>query len=182
MSRPAKMFDFRLTVAMLCGLWVAGILFTSGALLFYTAMVVPVQIFMWDYSDPCNMFPTLYFDVVVDVFFMVKPSRERTGNIARCPLAPLDVSCCELALVSSVRHSMGSLMHRPSWDVWTGNWPPFRTHPMHAEIIFQFSLLNWRKCKTCKTPMIQAFGLHNLSSSMHCPPMQAVGGQRSCSL
>ena len=51
---------------------VAAILFTSGALLFYTAMVVPVQIFLWDYSDPCNTFPTLYFDVVVDIFFMVR--------------------------------------------------------------------------------------------------------------
>jgi hypothetical protein len=49
----------------------AGMLFISGSLLFYTAMVVPVQIFMWDYSDPCTMFPTLYFDVLVDTFFMV---------------------------------------------------------------------------------------------------------------
>ena len=46
-------------------------LFVSGTLLFYTATVVPVQIFIWDYSDPCNMFPTLYFDVLVDLFFMV---------------------------------------------------------------------------------------------------------------
>ena len=49
----------------------AGMLFMSGTLLFYTAMVVPVQIFMWDYSDVCNKFPTLYFDVMVDFFFMV---------------------------------------------------------------------------------------------------------------
>ncbi len=46
-------------------------LFTSGILLFYTAMVVPVQIFLWDYSDMCRMFPTLYFDIIVDIFFMV---------------------------------------------------------------------------------------------------------------
>jgi hypothetical protein len=50
----------------------AGMLFISGTLLFYTAMVVPVQIFLWDYSDPCNMFPTLYFDLFVDIFFVVK--------------------------------------------------------------------------------------------------------------
>ena len=49
----------------------AGMLFISGTLLFYTSMVVPVQIFMWDYSDPCNIFPTLYFDLAVDFFFMV---------------------------------------------------------------------------------------------------------------
>ncbi len=30
------------------------------------------QIFVWDDSDPCIMFPTLYFDVLVDMFFMVR--------------------------------------------------------------------------------------------------------------
>ena len=28
---------------------------------------------MWDYDDPCNKFPTLYFDVYVDAFFVVTP-------------------------------------------------------------------------------------------------------------
>ena len=46
-------------------------LLTSAWLLVYTAMVVPIQICMWNYDDPCNMFPTLYFDVFVDIFFMV---------------------------------------------------------------------------------------------------------------
>ncbi len=50
----------------------AGVLFTSGILLFYTAMVVPIQILVWDYSDACVMFPTLYFDVFVDLFFIVR--------------------------------------------------------------------------------------------------------------
>jgi hypothetical protein len=67
--------DSCLTAALLYGFRVAGTLFTSGGLLFYTAMVVPVQIFLWDYSDPCNKFPTLYFDVLVDLFFMVRRSR-----------------------------------------------------------------------------------------------------------
>jgi hypothetical protein len=43
----------------------------SGALLLYTAIIVPVQILMWNYEDPCVMFPTLYFDLLVDLFFMV---------------------------------------------------------------------------------------------------------------
>jgi hypothetical protein len=43
----------------------------SGALLLYTAIIVPVQILMWSYDDPCVMFPTLYFDLLVDLFFMV---------------------------------------------------------------------------------------------------------------
>ncbi len=47
-------------------------LFLSGMLLLYTAIVVPVQIFLWDYTDLCSKFPTLYFDVVVDIFFMVR--------------------------------------------------------------------------------------------------------------
>jgi hypothetical protein len=43
----------------------------SGIFLLYTAVIVPVQICMWTYDDPCNKFPTLFFDVVVDSFFMV---------------------------------------------------------------------------------------------------------------
>ena len=30
-----------------------------------------VQIFMWDYSNPCNTFPTLNVDLVVDTYFLV---------------------------------------------------------------------------------------------------------------
>jgi hypothetical protein len=46
-------------------------MFFSGISLLYTAVVVPAQIFLWDYSDPCNTFPTLYLDVLVDSFFLV---------------------------------------------------------------------------------------------------------------
>jgi hypothetical protein len=46
-------------------------LFVSAILLLYSAAVVPFQICMWDYSDPCNIFPTLQFDMFVDSFFMV---------------------------------------------------------------------------------------------------------------
>ena len=53
------------------GCWTSGMLFCSGIFLFYTAMVSPVQIFMWNYTDECNKFPTLYFDVLVDFFFLV---------------------------------------------------------------------------------------------------------------
>jgi hypothetical protein len=49
----------------------AVLLSISGLLLLYSAAVVPFQICMWDYSDPCNTFPTLRFDVCVDTFFMV---------------------------------------------------------------------------------------------------------------
>jgi hypothetical protein len=50
----------------------AGILFTSGLLLVYTALVVPIQMLLWDYSNQCIMFPTLYIDMMVDSFFLVK--------------------------------------------------------------------------------------------------------------
>ncbi len=50
----------------------AGMLLSSTFFLIYTAMIVPVQICMWNYDDPCIMFPTLFFDVIVDSFFMVR--------------------------------------------------------------------------------------------------------------
>ena len=46
-------------------------LFLSGLLLLYSAAVVPFQICMWDYNDPCNTFPTLKLDIFVDTFFLV---------------------------------------------------------------------------------------------------------------
>jgi hypothetical protein len=49
----------------------AVMLFVSATLLLYSAAVVPFQICMWDYSDPCNIFPTLLFDMFVDTFFLV---------------------------------------------------------------------------------------------------------------
>ena len=48
----------------------AVMLFVSGLLLLYSAVVVPFQICMWDYSDPCNTFPTLHLDIAVDTFFL----------------------------------------------------------------------------------------------------------------
>ncbi len=30
------------------------------------------QICLWNYDDACNAFPTLYFDVFVDAFFLVR--------------------------------------------------------------------------------------------------------------
>jgi hypothetical protein len=50
-------------------------LFLSGTLLFYTAIIVPVQICLWSYDDPCNAFTTLNFDVAVDTFFLVDAYR-----------------------------------------------------------------------------------------------------------
>ncbi len=50
-------------------------LFCSAALLLYTAVIVPVQICLWSSEDPCNAFPTLYFDVIVDAFFVVSTRR-----------------------------------------------------------------------------------------------------------
>ena len=46
-------------------------LFMSAFLLLYTSVIVPVQICLWNYDDPCNNFPTLFFDVFVDCFFLV---------------------------------------------------------------------------------------------------------------
>jgi hypothetical protein len=56
-------------------------MFCSGASLLYTAVVVPAQIFLWDYNEPCNTFPTLTFDVAVDSFFLVPCSVMDFSNI-----------------------------------------------------------------------------------------------------
>ncbi len=50
----------------------AGQLFISGILLLYTAVIAPAQVFIWEFDDEqCNYFPTLYFDIFVDLFFLV---------------------------------------------------------------------------------------------------------------
>ena len=50
----------------------AGEMMLSGLLLLYTAAIAPVQICLWNYEDPCNLFLTLYFDIFVDSFFVVR--------------------------------------------------------------------------------------------------------------
>jgi hypothetical protein len=51
----------------------AVLLFVSGTFLLYTVIMAPVQIFVWEFNETeCNLFPTLYFDMFVDMFFMVK--------------------------------------------------------------------------------------------------------------
>ncbi len=50
----------------------------SGVLLLYTAVIVPIQLFLWNYEDPCNTFPTLYFDLFVDLFFLVPKAHAHT--------------------------------------------------------------------------------------------------------
>jgi hypothetical protein len=63
-------------------------LFFNGLFLLYTALIVPVQICLWDYSDPCNKFPTLEIDLLVDTFFLV-------GKLGLwSPLASIDLQRC----------------------------------------------------------------------------------------
>ena len=73
-SAPAT--DRKLAITQIVGIkaqhGLAGMLVMSAVLLFYTCALVPVQICMWDYDNNCVKFPTLYFDVFVDVFFLVR--------------------------------------------------------------------------------------------------------------
>ena len=55
---------------------------SSGTFLLYTAVVAPIQLFLWNYDDPCNIFPTLYLDLVVDLFFLVDPRPHRSSSRA----------------------------------------------------------------------------------------------------
>ena len=57
-------------------------LFMSGFLLFYTSAIVPVQLCLWNYDNPCNIFPTLFFDVFVDSFFLVFGERKSQKILA----------------------------------------------------------------------------------------------------
>ena len=50
---------------------ISGQMMLSSLLLLYTAGIAPFQSCFWDYSNPCHVFPTLYFDVALDCFFMV---------------------------------------------------------------------------------------------------------------
>jgi hypothetical protein len=53
----------------------AAIVFMSGTLLLYTAVIAPAQIFLWEVDETgCTTFPTLYFDLFVDTFFLVRLS------------------------------------------------------------------------------------------------------------
>jgi hypothetical protein len=54
-------------------LFAAVIVFLSGFFLLYTAVIAPVQIFLWEADDgECETFATFYFDLCVDSFFMVR--------------------------------------------------------------------------------------------------------------
>jgi hypothetical protein len=57
--------------------------FFNGLFLLYTAIIVPVQICVWDYNDPCNKFPTLEFDLLVDTFFLVRPTPRNRSNLPK---------------------------------------------------------------------------------------------------
>ena len=51
----------------------AAVVVASGTFLLYTAVVAPVQIFLWEFDEAeCKNFPTLYFDLFVDTFFIVR--------------------------------------------------------------------------------------------------------------
>ena len=86
-----------------------GMMFFSGMSLLYTAVVVPAQIFLWDYSDPCNTFPTLYLDVVVDAFVLVRDGLP-VLRFSRLLRAASDCSLDELAA------KLDRFAAKPPWD------------------------------------------------------------------
>ena len=54
----------------------AGKLLLNAVMLSYSAAIVPVQLSFWEPIDICTARPTLYFDVLVDTFFLVSFSSE----------------------------------------------------------------------------------------------------------
>mmetsp|Transcript_53366 Transcript_53366/g.111374 ORF Transcript_53366/g.111374 Transcript_53366/m.111374 type:complete len:210 (+) Transcript_53366:1654-2283(+) len=69
------------------------ILLLSGSLLFYTAIIVPVQLCLWNYDDPCSAFTTLYFDVFVHSFFLVIGTAENRACRGVCNFVAYCVCC-----------------------------------------------------------------------------------------
>ena len=58
----------------------------SGMLLLYTIAVAPVQIGFFRPTNNCDIFPTLFWDVAVDCFFVVRAfaaTRARAASAAR---------------------------------------------------------------------------------------------------
>ena len=85
----------------------SGMLVATACLLLYTATILPLQICLWNYDDPCNIFPTLYFDVAVDSFFMVRINRKNTLKLIHLTSKPSPKTkansqhlslCCSLRL------------------------------------------------------------------------------------
>ncbi len=56
----------------------------SCLLLAYSAYVVPMQLSFWITDDVCDPFPTLYTDVVVDVYFLVRWRRRMASRVCAC--------------------------------------------------------------------------------------------------
>ena len=55
----------------------------SCSFLAYSGLVVPMQLSFWLTENPCNPYPTLYSDVVVDTYFMVcKMPNQSSKNAA----------------------------------------------------------------------------------------------------
>ena len=73
----------------------------SGVFLLYTAVIVPIQLFLWSYDDPCVLFPTLYLDLLVDSFFLVRVSPLRRARVRALSQPP------EPACLARVRACIG---------------------------------------------------------------------------
>ena len=65
----------------------AGMMLASCCFLIYSAYVVPMQLSFWMRDDPCDPFPTLYSDALVDTYFLV--GRARSGDA--CLIHPYDL-------------------------------------------------------------------------------------------
>jgi hypothetical protein len=77
----------------------------SGVFLLYTAVVAPIQLFLWNYDDPCSIFPTLYLDLVVDLFFLVDSlhaGRTAPRFVRHCTRQRSFASTCEFAYSHSL--------------------------------------------------------------------------------
>ena len=77
-------------------------LFISASLLLYSAVIVPFQICMWDYTDPCHTVPTLRFDMFVDAFFMVRQTALAQSGCESSTMIWRIMTCITQTMLSDV--------------------------------------------------------------------------------
>ena len=74
---------------------VAGLMGLSFLFLAYSAYVVPMQLSFWANRDPCDPYPTLIFDLIVDTYFLVLSHFTQRILACWCVLHLADYQLCE---------------------------------------------------------------------------------------
>ena len=69
-----------------------------------------VQLSFWNNLDPCTPSPTLHFDMLTDIFFMVRPHlwRSHCSIALRFQVVPVEVSSVQALTADIFEHKPSS--------------------------------------------------------------------------